>query len=99
MIMSAWAVRWRTCAVTSKRKVAGHRIAPRPDTLSVLERKHGQELNQLWNGVFGYPTNCLTDIEAGYLSRVESVAGIKTRLAQAATLARGRGLSPVQLQP
>ncbi len=77
----------------------GHKIAPRPKTLSVLEGKHGQELNEFWKGVFGYSTACLTDIETGYLSRVESVAAIKTRLAQAATLARGRGLSPVQLQP
>ena len=77
----------------------GHKIAPRPETLSVLEGKHGQELNQFWHEVFGYPTACLTDIEAGYLSRVESVAAIRTRLAQAATLARGRGLSPVQFQP
>lgn len=77
----------------------GHKIAPRPETASVLDRKHGQELDQFWNGVFGYSTGCLTDIEAGYLSRVESVAAIHTRLAHAATLARGRGLSPVQFNP
>jgi hypothetical protein len=62
----------------------------------MLEKKHGEELNQFWSGVFGYPTACLTDIEAGYLSRVESVAAIKARLAQAATIARGRGLSLIQ---
>jgi hypothetical protein len=77
----------------------GHKIAPRPEMLSVLERKHGQELDQFWTGVFGYSTACLTNIEAGYLSRVESIAAIQTRLAQAATLASSRGLSPVQFNP
>lgn len=77
----------------------GHKIAPRAETLSVLEAKHGQELDEFWRGVFGYSTACLTDVEAGYLSRIESVAAIHTRLAQAATVARGRGLSPVQFQP
>lgn len=77
----------------------GHKIAPRAETLSVLEAKHGEELDQFWREVFGYSTACLTDIEAGYLSRVESVAAIHARLAQAATLARGRGLSPIKLNP
>ena len=90
----------RVIGMTTLTETAGgHKIAPRPKTLSVLEEKHGQELNQFWNGVFGYSTACLTDIEGGYLSRVESVAAIKTRLAQAAALARGRGLSPVRFQP
>ena len=88
----------RVLGMTTLTETAGgHKIAPRPETLSVLKGKHGQEFDQFWKGVFGYPTACLTDIEAGYLSRVESVAAIQARLAQAATLARGRGLSPVQL--
>ena len=90
----------RVIGMTTLTETAGgHKITSRPETLSVLETKHGQELNQFWNGIFGYSTACLTDIEAGYLSRVESVAAIKTRLAQAATFARGRGISPIELQP
>lgn len=90
----------RVIGMTTLTETAGgHKIAPRAETLSVLEAKHGKELDQFWREVFGYSTACLTDIEAGYLSRVESVAAIHARLAQAATLARGRGLSPIKLSP
>jgi len=75
------------------------KIALRSETLSVLQRKHGEELNQFWNAIYGHGTACLTDIEAGYLYRVESVAAIRTRMAQAATDARGRGFSPICLAP
>ena len=75
------------------------KIALRAATASMLQRKHGEELDQFWQAVFGYGVDCLTDIEAGYLHRVESVAAIRTRMADTATLARGRGLSPVKLQP
>ena len=75
------------------------KIALRPETLSVLQRKHGDELDQFWKSVYGYGTVCLTNIEAGYLSRVESVAAIRARMAQAATDARGRGLSSIHLNP
>jgi adenine/guanine phosphoribosyltransferase-like PRPP-binding protein len=71
------------------------KIALRPTTAFMLQKKHGEELNHFWRTVFGYTTDCLTDIEAGYLHRVESVAAVKTRMAQAAALARGGGLSPV----
>jgi hypothetical protein len=62
----------------------------------MLKAKHGQELEQFWHGEFGHGIDCLTDIEAGYLCRAESVAAIKNRMAQAAELARGGGLSPVK---
>jgi hypothetical protein len=75
------------------------KIALRSETLSVLQRKHGEELNQFWNTLYSHGTACLTDIEAGYLYRVESVAAIRTRMAQAATDARGRGFSPNCLAP
>jgi hypothetical protein len=76
---------------------AARQIAVRQETLSMLKAKHGSELEQFWGAIFGHALECLTDIEAGYLCRVESVATIKTRMAEAAELARSRGLSPVNL--
>jgi hypothetical protein len=72
-------------------------IAIRPETLAMLQDKHGRELDQFWRAEIGHSLACLTDIEAGYLCRVESVTAIKGRMAQAAELARRRGLSPVTL--
>jgi hypothetical protein len=72
-------------------------IAIRIATLNVLQERHGRELGQFWRAEFGHGIDCLTNIEAGYLCRVESVATIKTRMAKAAELARSRGLSPVSL--
>jgi len=72
-------------------------IAIRNQTLNMLYEKHGSELADFWNREFGHGLDCLTNIEGEYLCRVESVAVIKTRMAQAAELARGRGLSPVSL--
>jgi adenine/guanine phosphoribosyltransferase-like PRPP-binding protein len=72
-------------------------IAVRNETLNMLYEKHGSELADFWNREFGHGLDCLTNIEGEYLYRVESVAAIKTRMAQAAELARGRGLSPVSL--
>ena len=75
----------------------GRQIAVRPETLSVLQQSHGQEIERFWTSLFGHGTACLTNIEAGYLSRVESVATIQDRMAQAAEAARGRCLPAVQL--
>jgi hypothetical protein len=76
---------------------AARQIAVRKETLDMLKGKHGAELEQFWSREFGHGVECLTDIEAGYLCRAESVATIKARMAQAAEFARGRGLSPVNL--
>jgi hypothetical protein len=61
--------------------------------LEVPDKKHGDELKQFWRFEFGHGAECLTDIEAGYLCRVESVAAIKDRMAEAAESARRRGFS------
>jgi hypothetical protein len=61
----------------------------------VLREKHGRELEEFWQGTFGHGTACLTNVEAGYLCRVESVATVKSRMAKAAELARSGGLSSV----
>jgi orotidine-5'-phosphate decarboxylase len=68
-------------------------IAVRNEVLEVLEEKHGDELKQFWRAEFGHGTECLTNIEAGYLCRVESVAAIKDRMAEAAESAPRRGFS------
>jgi len=73
----------------------GREIAVRPETLSVLYSKHGNDLDQFWRAVFGHGLDCLTNIEAGYLCRVESVDAVRNRLAQAAERARRRGVSAV----
>jgi hypothetical protein len=72
-----------------------HQIAIRHETLNMLKEKHGEELGQFWHSELGHDIACLTNIEAGYLCRAESVAAIKNRMAQAAELARGGGLSSV----
>ncbi len=82
-------------ALTETREA--RQIAVRNQTLNMLYEKHGSELADFWNREFGHGLDCLTNIEGEYLCRVESVAAIKTRMAQAAELARGRGLSPVSL--
>lgn len=77
----------------------GRKIAARPETLFMLKEKHGNELNYFRQQVLGHGTDCLTDIEAGYLCRVESVAAISTRMAEAATAARRQGLPTVRISP
>jgi hypothetical protein len=74
---------------------AARRIAIRNETLNLLKERHGRELEDFWRDEFGHGLDCLTDIEAGYLCRAESVVAIKARMAEAAELARRRGLSPV----
>jgi hypothetical protein len=75
----------------------GRQIALRPDTHSVLYSKHGHGLAQFWRAVFGHGIDCLTNVEAGYLSRVESLDAIRTRMAAAAEHARGRGISAIDV--
>jgi hypothetical protein len=75
----------------------GRKIAIRPETRSVLEIKHGEGLNRFWRAVFACGTDSLTDIEAGYLCRVQSVDAIRTRMAEAAERARCRGVSAVEI--
>lgn len=75
----------------------GREIAIRPETLSMLYSKHGNELAQFWRAIFGHGIDCLTNLEAGYLSRVESLDAIRTRMAQAAEHARRRGVSAIDI--
>jgi hypothetical protein len=52
-------------------------------TLSVLRAKHGSELEDWFRKTFGYGLDRLTESEARYLARAESVDAIRNRLAQA----------------
>jgi adenine/guanine phosphoribosyltransferase-like PRPP-binding protein len=88
----------RVVGMTTLTETPGARqIAVRETTLNLLQDKHGRKLEEFWCGAIGHGTASLTNIEAGYLYRVESVAAIKARMAQAAELARRGGLSPVGL--
>jgi hypothetical protein len=77
----------------------GRKIAVLPETLFNLQEKHGDALNHFWQQIFRYGTDCLTNIEAGYLYRVESVPAVKSRMAEAATTARRQGLATVRFRP
>ena len=71
------------------------KIVVRPETRFLLLEKHGTGLDALWRSLFGYGTACLTNIEAGYLCRVESLDAIGNRMAAAAKQARRGGVSAV----
>ena len=70
----------------------GRRISLRPETLDMLWNTHGEALDQLWKGQFGYGIDCLTEVEGQILCRQPSLERIQDFLAQAAVEARGRGL-------
>jgi hypothetical protein len=42
----------------------GRKIAVLPETLFMLHEKQGYEINHFRQEVFGYETDCLTNIEA-----------------------------------
>ena len=63
----------------------------------MLQAKHGRELAPFWRAVFGHGLDCLTNVEAGYLHRVESFDAIRTRMAQATKRARRRGVSAIEI--
>lgn len=72
----------------------GRTICLRDETRHMLWKKHGEELDQLWEGQFGYGIDCLTEAEAQNLCRQPSVDAIEDFLAQAAVEARSRGVEP-----
>jgi hypothetical protein len=67
-------------------------ISLRPATRNMLWERHGEALDRLWKGQFGYGIDCLTEVEALNLCRQQSVAAIEDFLAQAAVEARSRGI-------
>jgi hypothetical protein len=63
----------------------------------MLRLKHGQELETFWHDNFGYGLDCLTEVEAGYLTRKSSLDTIRADLAKAAEEASSGGLSAIPL--
>ena len=53
------------------------------NTLSALRAKHGKALEDWFEQTFGYGLDRLTESEARYLTRAESLDTIRNRLAQA----------------
>ncbi len=90
----------KVIGMTTLTETGGRRkIAARLETLFTLKEKHGNELNQFGRQVLGHGTDCLTDIEAGYLYCFESVTAIAARMAEAATAARRQDLPIVRICP
>ncbi len=75
----------------------GNIIAIRPETKNMLYSNHGKDIDIFWRSVFGYGIDCLTNIEAGYLSRVESIDAIRAHMAREAETARSRGVQSIFL--
>jgi len=55
-------------------------LALQPTTLAALRGKHGEQIENWWQGTFGYRFDCLTESEARYLLRVEDADTIRVRL-------------------
>lgn len=72
-------------------------IALKRETLEALEKKHGKELEEFWRDNFGHGLAALTEPEAGNLLRAQSVDAIRSRMAEAAAEARGRGFSTIEV--
>lgn len=58
-------------------------LALQSGTLAALRRKHGEQIENWWQGIFGYRFDCLTESEARYLLRVEDADTIRARLIEA----------------
>jgi len=66
-------------------------------TLNMLRLKHGKELEQYWQEIFGYGLDCLTEIEASYIARQPSLDAIARCLADGTEKASGSGVSTISI--
>lgn len=73
------------------------RIRLEQSTLNMLRSKHGQDIDIFWRKNYGYGTDCLTNVEAGFLYREHSFDIIRKKLAQAASEVRASGLFPIKI--
>lgn len=64
-------------------KIYSARLLLRDETLEVLRRKHGGQLEEWWIDTFGYGFERLTESEARYLTRIDNAHAVRTRLADA----------------
>lgn len=70
-------------ATTLTGRADSAKLALQPGTVAALREKHGDQIENWWQGVFGYRFDCLTESEARYLVRVENVDAIRARLIEA----------------
>ena len=56
------------------------KLTPSAETLRMLRAKHGGELESWWQDTFGYGFDFLTESEARYLARADSVELIRNRI-------------------
>src|SRR5262249_38476617 len=70
-------------AVTLTGRADPATLALQAGTLAALREKHGEEIENWWQGTFGYRFDCLTESEARYLVRVEDADTIRARLTAA----------------
>lgn len=56
------------------------KLTPSAETLRSLREKHGGELESWWQDTFGYGFDFLTESEARYLARADSVERIRDRI-------------------
>jgi hypoxanthine-guanine phosphoribosyltransferase len=56
------------------------KLTPSAETLRMLREKHGGELESWWQDTFGYGFDFLTESEARYLARADSVELIRNRI-------------------
>ena len=56
------------------------KLTPSAETLRKLREKHGGELESWWQDAFGYGFDFLTESEARYLARADSVELIRNRI-------------------
>lgn len=75
-------------------------VALQPGALAALRKKHGEQIENWWQGIFGYRFDCLTESEARYLLRVEDADTIRARLIEAGSAAGSRASGSIpQLGP
>jgi hypothetical protein len=70
-------------AVSLTGKSHSAKLAPSPERLQELRCKHGTELENWWIEHFAHGFDALTESEARYLARTETVDTIRDRIAEA----------------
>jgi hypothetical protein len=70
-------------AVSLTGKPHSAKLALSPERLHELRSKHGTELENWWVGRFAHAFDALTESEARYLARTETVDTIRDRIAEA----------------
>ena len=70
-------------AVSLTGKPHSAKLAPTPERLNELRKKHGTDFENWWIGQFAHAFDALTESEARYLARTETIDTIRNRLAAA----------------